>query len=429
MKKKFNLKNIRGNLRVPGDKSISHRAVMLSSISKGIAQIDNLLESEDVLSTINIFKECGIEISKAGKTYYINGKGLYGLKEPENILNVNNSGTTIRIVSGILGAQGFISVLTGDNSIRHRPMKRIITPLSKMGIKIYGRKNNNYPPLTIIGNKNIKAIKYKSPVASAQVKSAILFAGLYASGKVIVEEPFKSRDHTEMMFDYFNIPIKIKDNKIILNNRRREIISKNIYVPGDISSAAYFIVAGLLGGNDRIRINDVGLNLTRRQIINVLRRMGANIFITNVRIKNNEQIGDIVVRKSKLKATEIFPEEIPKLIDDIPILSIAAASAEGITRIRGARELRVKESDRIKSIVYNLKNLGVEVKEYEDGFDIKGVKKLKSNKMIKTFNDHRIAMSFIIASILTDKGLILDRVDSIKTSYPGFLSDIRKVSN
>ncbi len=426
MNNKFNLKKINGSIKVPGDKSISHRAVMLSSIAAGVSKIYNLLESDDVLSTINIFRRCGVKIEKANTAYYVYGNGLFGLTEPNDVLSVNNSGTSIRILSGIFAAQKFMSVFTGDKSILKRPMRRIIIPLSKMGAVIYGKNQNQYPPLVILGNNKLKGIKYKSPISSAQVKSAVLFAGLYAKGKVVVEEPFKSRDHTEMMFDYFNIPVRVKKNKIILNNKQREFKAKNIIVPGDISSASYFIVASLLKPGSVIRINNVGLNYTRRGIIDVLRRMGAKINIRNVRVKNNEQIGDIISQYSHLHAVDITPEEIPFIIDEIPVISIAAAAAEGTTVIKGAGELRVKESDRIKSIVLNLKKLGVPVKEFNDGFAVTGVKKIKSNKIIMTYNDHRIAMSFIIASLLSDKGLFIDSLDSIKTSYPGFLSDIKK---
>ncbi len=425
---KFNLKKISGVVKVPGDKSISHRAVMLASISKGVSRIYNLLESDDVLSTVDMFRKLGVKIEKVNKTYYVYGAGLFGLKEPDDVLNVNNSGTTIRIGSGILAAQNFVSVLTGDSSILKRPMGRIVKPLRKMGAILYGKNNNTLPPLVIVGSSNIKGIKYKSSVASAQVKSAVLFAGLYSKSKVVYIEPSKSRDHTEMMFDYFNIPIKICGNKIVLKNKQKEIHAKDITVPGDISSAAYFIVAALLKPGNKVRIPGVGLNITRRAIIDVLRRMNANIEIKNVRIKNNEQIGDVVVSYSPLKGTVVKAEEIPFIIDEIPVLSIAAMAADGITVIRNAKELRVKESDRINAIVVNLQKLGVPVKEFDDGFVITGVKKIKSNKVINTFNDHRIAMSFIISSLLSDRGVVIDSLDSIKTSYPGFLTDIRRVS-
>ncbi len=425
--KKILIKNLNGTLRLPGDKSISHRAIIIGSLAKGITRIKNLLESEDVLRTIDIMRQLGIKIQKAADTYYVYGKGLLGLKEPDDILYAGNSGTTIRLISGILAAQPFYSVITGDTSLKSRPMKRIIEPLTKMGAKIFGRNNNQNPPITIVGTHKIKGITYKLKMASAQVKSSILLAGLYAKSKVTIIEPVESRDHTERMFEYLRIPIKKENNKIILYNKAKEFKARNIYVPGDISSASYFIVGALLKEGNKIKLEKVGINPTRMGLINVLKRMGANIKIVNQKIVNNERVGNIIVEYSKLHSVKIMPYEIPFLIDEIPILAVASLKAEGKMIIRGAKELRYKESDRIKAIVTNLKSLGVNVKEYEDGFEMKVKKAIKDNVLIQTFNDHRIAMAFIVATLLTKKGLKFDNIDSIRISYPGFISALKKL--
>ncbi len=422
------IEELKGKVKVPGDKSISHRAVLLGAICNGNMRIENLLESEDVKATLRLIKALGIEYEKVGKAYYIKGKGLNGLKEPENVIDAGNSGTTIRIGSGVLAAQPFFSVITGDSSLIKRPMKRIIIPLSKMGATIRGRENNSYPPLAILGAKKIKGIKYKLPVPSAQVKSSILFAGLFARQKTIIIEPVKSRNHTELMFQYLGINLDLEKDKIILNNKRKEIKPKEIYVPGDFSSASFFIAGALLKEGSKITIPDVGLNPTRTGLLKVLERMGAKIIIKNKRILNNEPVGTIIVEYSKLKGTEVKPEEIPLMIDEIPVLSVIAIKAEGKTIIRGAEELKYKESNRLKAIVENLTHLGVEVKELKDGLEISYTKKIKENANLKSYNDHRIAMAFLIASILTRRGVKIDSIDSIKISYPGFISDLKKVT-
>ncbi len=424
---RFSVKRISGRIKVPGDKSISHRAVILGSIAKGTTRIKNLLESEDVLHTVGIFRALGVKIEKISGTYYIQGKGLYGLSEPDNILDAGNSGTTIRLVSGILSAQPFLSIITGDDSLKNRPMRRIIEPLSKMGAKIFGRDNNRYPPLVILGNKRIRGIKYRLPVASAQVKSSILFAGLYSKSRVIIIEPEISRDHTEKMFEYLKIPIEKKSDRIILNNKGKDFSAKDISVPGDISSASYFIAAALLKNGNKVTIENVGINPTRMGFVNILKKMGANIRINNQKLVNNERVGDITAEYSELKSIEIGATDVPLLIDEIPLLAIVSLIAKGETVIRGAEELRHKESDRIHSIVHNLKKLGVKIEEFKDGFKIKPVKKLKENVIINSFNDHRIVMSFIIASILFKKGIRIDNIDAISISYPSFLKDLKKV--
>ncbi len=424
----FSIKRFKGNIIVPGDKSISHRSIMLSSLATNTIQIRNLLEGEDVLHTINLFRSCGITINKIDKNYYVEGQGLWGLKEPATVLDVGNSGTTLRLTSGILGAQNFYSVLTGDTSICQRPMRRIISPLTHMNVKIFGRAHNQYPPIAILPSKKIKGITYPLPLPSAQVKSAILFAGLYARNQIIIIENVKTRDHTERLFEYFDIPIQHAGQKIILNNKMNNFKGKDIFIPGDFSSAAFFIVGACITPDSKIVIQDVGLNPTRTGLLNVLKRMGAKITLSNIRKKNNEEIGTITALYSNLQGIEINPEEIPLLIDEIPILSIAALHAKGFTILKGAKELRVKESDRIKSITDNLKLLGAKVKELEDGFIINGQSHLNEKKVIDTHNDHRMAMSFIIASSLLKKGILLNEIDSIKTSFPNFIKLINKVN-
>lgn len=425
---KFSFKSINGSITVPGDKSISHRAVFLASLSEKPITIEGLQESQAVKCSIDIMKQCAVPIYKKNNKYYIEGKGLFGLKEPTQILDAGNSGTTIRIVSGILGAQNFYSVITGDYSLIERPMGRIIKPLHKMGINIYGKNNNRFAPLTILPANKIKGITYKMPLPSAQVKSAILFAGLYSKKEVIINEPISTQNHTERMFSFFNIPLEIKKNRIILNNQAQSIKGKNITIPGDFSSAAYYIVAALITPNSKVLIKNVGLNQTRIGLIKVLQRMGGRIEIKNTRIKNNEPIGDVTAYSSRLIGTEIKDDEIPFLINEIPILSIAAVAAQGRTTITGAHELRIKESDRIEAITSNLKLLGVDVKEFEDGFVIKGTDDLNAQKPLKSYNDHRIVMSLIVASGLIKNRIIIDNTDSLKTSYPNFINDFTRIS-
>jgi 3-phosphoshikimate 1-carboxyvinyltransferase len=415
---------LKGEIEVPGDKSVSHRAVMLSSLSNGKNIINNFLPSEDCLRTVECFRAMGIQIdiSSDKKTLTVLGKGLSGLKEPKDILYVGNSGTTIRLMLGILAGQHFQTMITGDETIKRRPMKRVVDPLRRMGAVITGKEDGNFAPLEIKGG-SLSAIEYSLPMASAQVKSAIMLAALFAKGTTKIIEPLPSRDHTERMFEYFGIPFTKSNNLIIVGAGRdlplHNFVATNIDVPGDISSAAFFIVAGIIAPDSRIIIKNVGLNPTRTGIIDVLRAMGAKIEIQNEKVLSGESRGDILVRTSKLKGITIEGEIIPRLIDEIPAIAIAASQAEGLTIIKDAKELRVKESDRIATICGMLKKMGAKAKETPDGMIIEGPCKLKGAE-IESCGDHRIAMSAAIAGLIATDEMVIENSECIETSFPGF---------
>ena len=418
---------LKGILRVPSDKSISHRSIMLSSLNRGTVVVKNFLRSEDCLNTLKAFLELGVNIEDKQKKIVIRGKGKHSLKEPFNVIDLGNSGTSIRLISGILSGQPFYSVLTGDQYLRRRPMDRIAIPLRMMGAEIYGREVGKYPPLTIIGKEELKGIDYKSPKASAQVKSAILLAGLFTDEPVSVTEPAKSRDHTERMLRAFGVDLEMEGLTVSLGKNRELEADLEIDVPADISSAAFFMVGAAITPESEILLKDVILNQTRTGILDVMERMGAEIKIENVRSVSGEEVGDIIVSySSDLKATEIRGEEIPKLIDEIPIIALLATQAEGETIIRDAQELRVKESDRIKSTVENLRTIGAEVEELPDGMIIRGKTPLKGGR-IKSYGDHRIAMTFTVASLITEGAIEIDDVECIKTSYPKFFEDLEQL--
>lgn len=414
---------IKGRLRVPGDKSISHRAVMFGSIAKGTTNIKGFLTGADCISTISIFKKMGIDIELDNTFVKVHGKGLYGLNCPHEILDCGNSGTTTRLVSGILSAQNFTSVLTGDKSIQKRPMNRIITPLSMMGADI--KSNDGFAPLTIKGSK-LHGIEYNSPVASAQVKSAILLAGLYASSPTTVTEPAKSRDHTELMLKKFGANLTSTKTSVTINPCS-ELFANDIDVPSDISSAAFFMAAAILVPNSELILENVGINPTRDGIIRVLKDMGANIEIIN-RTDSFEPVADIKVAYSKLNATCIGGDIIPTLIDELPLLAALASLAEGTTVIKDAEELKVKESNRIRVMCEELSKLGVDVVETEDGMEIKGADKLKGNVTISTHDDHRIAMTFAVLNLVSDGEIKLDNKNCVEISYPEFFNDLNKVN-
>lgn len=420
-------KFLRGEIDIPGDKSITHRAIIFASLSEGKCFIDNMGLGQDNKSTINVFRNLGVKINKIMNKCYVSGVGLLGLKEPDNILDAGNSGTTIRIVSGILSAQKFFSVITGDRYLVRRPMKRIIEPLSMMGAKIFGRDNNSFPPLAITGN-NLKGINYSLKIASAQVKSAILMAGMYADGETVVVEPSKSRDHTERLMKYLGIPIEIIDRTIKISCVDK-IPPFKLNVPGDISSASFFIVAGTILKDSLIVIKNVSLNETRIGIIDVLLEMGADIKIENKRNECGEPVGDIVIKGvNTLKPFEIKGDVIPRVIDEIPVLAVAGAFADGTSVINDAEELRVKESDRIKSMVEGLRNLGVHVEEFPSGMIIHGKREFKFGK-VKTYGDHRIAMAFYVFGICSNYGLELDDISSVKISFPNFFEKMENLIN
>ncbi|OMH41266.1 3-phosphoshikimate 1-carboxyvinyltransferase [Desulfurobacterium indicum] len=416
--------SLKGTLRVPSDKSISHRSIMLGSINDGEVVVKNFLRSEDCLNTLKAFKALGVNIEDNETLIKIHGKGKF-LKEPFDVLDVGNSGTSIRLISGILAGQPFYSVLTGDRYLRKRPMDRIAIPLRMMGATILGRENGKYPPLTIIGKNPLNGIDYKSPKASAQVKSCILLAGLFTDEEVKVTEPARSRDHTERMLKAFGVDVEVDGLTVSLGKNRVLKADMEIDVPADISSAAFFMVAAAIVPGSEIILEDVILNPTRTGILDVMEKMGVNFEIINKRVVSGEEVGNIKVSySSELKAISISGDIIPRLIDEIPIISILATQAEGKTVIRNAAELRVKESDRIKSIVSNLKNLGINVEEFEDGFMIQGKSKIAGGE-VSGFGDHRIAMSFLIASLISEDTIYIDDIDCIATSYPNFLSDLK----
>ena len=417
---------LKGSFELIGDKSISHRAVMFSSISKGHNKISNFLMGEDCLSTISCFRKMGVDIQIDGKDVYVKGNGLYGLKRPKEILDVGNSGTTIRLMMGILAGNKFDATLIGDNSIAKRPMKRVTDPLRLMGCNIEGKDDANYTPIKIYGG-DLKAIDYHMPVASAQVKSALILASLYANDTSFIYEKVKSRNHTEIMLKSFGADINVENLKISVNPVN-ELFSQDIYVPGDISSAAFIIVSALITKGSEVIIKNVGLNKTRTGIIDVVKNMNGNIEIINERLVGGELVGDLLVRYTKdLCATTIDKDIIPRLIDEIPVIAVLATQAEGTTIIKDAQELKVKESNRIKSMVENLKILGADIEELEDGMIIKGKSKLNGGK-IKTFKDHRIAMAFSTLNLISAEKIKLDDEDCINVSFPGYFDLIKSLT-
>lgn len=413
---------LKGTVSVPGDKSISHRGIMFGSIADGTTEIHNFLPGADCLATIRCFRTLGIEIEQEGSTVIVHGKGLHGLSAPSHILDVGNSGTTTRLLSGILAGQPFESKLSGDESLNSRPMKRIIDPLTQMGADISSILHNGCAPLYIAPSR-LHGIHYDSPVASAQVKSCILLAGLYANGETSVTEPGLSRNHTELMLKEFGADIRsVHDldcsRTTAIIQPGRELHGQKLTVPGDISSAAYFIAAGLIVPDSEIRITNVGINPTRAGILKVCEDMGARIELSNERTEGGEKIADITVRTSRLHGTVIEGDIIPALIDEIPVIAVMAAVAEGTTVIRDAAELKVKETDRIETVTDNLKAMGCDVTPTEDGMIINGGK-LKGAS-IHTLLDHRIAMAFSIAALAAEgRTRILDS-KCVDVSYPAF---------
>lgn len=427
----------KGEISVPADKSISHRAIMLGALANGETVIHNFLNSADCIATANCFKMMGIEIEHIPGTsgiepkIVINGKGLNGLSEPNRILDVGNSGTTIRLLSGILAGQNFESEITGDLSIQKRPMGRIVKPLSMMGAEINGNNTNNeiYPPLEIIGRK-LHSLEYKLPIASAQVKSCILLAGLYADGVTTIIEQIPSRDHTERMLAYFGANLTRFGSNISLKSGI-QFEGREVFVPADISSAAYFMVAGVLIPNSDILIRNVGVNPTRDGIFEVLHRMGAGFRIKDEEVISGEPRANIELKNDRtannnLKGIEIGGELIPRIIDEIPIIAILATQAQGLTVIKNAKELRVKESDRIKTISSELRKMGAKIEEQEDGMIIYGPTKLKGT-VVQSYKDHRIAMSMAIAGLVADGETTIEDVDCIDTSFPGFESKLKSL--
>ena len=412
--------NLKGTLTVPGDKSISHRAVMFGSLARGTTRISHFLEGADCLSTISCFRKMGIEIDRNKDEILVHGRGLHGLTAPTEILDVGNSGTTTRLISGILAGQTFTSELDGDDSIRTRPMKRIMTPLVSMGADITSRLDNGCAPLIIHG-RPLHAAHYDSPVASAQVKSCVLLAGMYADGITSVTEPFLSRNHTEIMLNYFGAEITSEGTTASI--RPEPVLEgRDIQVPGDISSAAYFFAAGLLTPGSEILLKNVGINPTRAGILKVCMDMGADITLLNESTEG-EPTADLLIRTSSLKGTTIEGSIIPTLIDEIPMLAVMAAFAEGTTIIRDAQELKVKESDRIAVMVDNLRRMGADIEGTDDGMIIHGGRPLHG-AVIDSHLDHRIAMSFAVAGTICDGTVEILNGECVNISYPEFYHDL-----
>lgn len=414
------IKKAVGQIKVPGDKSISHRAVMLGSLANGVTEISGFLKGADCLSTIDCFRKMGIDIDINGENVTVHGNGLRGLKKPDEMLYTGNSGTTTRLLCGILAGQNFDTSITGDASIQKRPMGRVVQPLSMMGAKI----ENEYCPLYITGTK-LHGIDYKMPVASAQVKTAIILAGLYADGETVIYEIEKSRDHTELMLSAMGADLTV-DNLDITVKPTNDLTAFNVDVPGDISSAAFFLVLGAIMPNSQITVTNVGINPTRTGIIDVLKDMGADITLENVHTSAGETVADITVRSSSLKGTTVGGDIIPRLIDELPIIAVAAVFANGQTVIKDAQELKVKETNRIRAVVDEFNKCGIDITETDDGMIINGGKSIHGADF-KTYGDHRMAMSLTVLAQLADGESTLDDSDCACVSYPTFFDDFYKL--
>lgn len=413
-----------GDVTIPGDKSISHRAIMFGSLAKGTTKITNFLLGEDCLSTIACFRKLGVQIEVSEDEVVVYGKGIEGLKEAHEVLDVGNSGTTARLMMGILSGLPFHSVIIGDESIGKRPMKRVTKPLKMMGTSIDGREDATYTPISIRGG-SLNSISYASPVSSAQVKSSILLAGLFAKGTTTVTEPEKSRDHTERMLNAFGCELVVDGNKVSINGNQ-ELTATDVIVPGDISSAAFFLVAGSIVPNSEILLKNVGINPTRTGILTVLERMGANITLEDEKVVNGEPIANIRVKSSNLKSTVIGGSEIPTCIDELPILALAAALADGETIIKDAEELRVKETDRIQTVVTELTNLGVSIEATKDGMIIQGNSSLIGAN-VNSHGDHRMGMMLSIAALLAKGDTIIENTECIAVSFPNFKEQLNEL--
>ena len=409
---------LKGSIKVPGDKSISHRSIMLGSIANGVTNVSGFLEGEDTLATLNAFKDMGVKIEREGSNVVINGVGMNGLRPSLKPLNLGNSGTSIRLMTGLLSAQSFDSMLCGDESLSKRPMARIIDPLREMGAII--KSSDSMPPLSISGNQKLSALKYTLPVASAQIKSCLLLAGLYADGETCITENETTRDHTERMLKGFGYQVTSSSGKVSLTGGG-QLQACDIEVPSDISSAAFFIVAASIAKNADITLEAVNINPTRTGVIEILKLMGANIELNNQREEAGELVSDIRVCSSSLKGITIPEELVPLAIDEFPAIFIAASCAHGETLLTGARELRVKESDRIQVMSDGLSSLGIDNKVLEDGIRIKGGEFQKQTSIVKSHHDHRISMAFAVASVRSNFEIDIEGVENVKTSFPNFV--------
>jgi 3-phosphoshikimate 1-carboxyvinyltransferase len=417
------INRIEGEINPPADKSITHRAIIIGALAKKGLRINRALISGDTLSTVDCFRKLSKEITIKGNEIYVS-PGL--LKEPLDILNCQNSGTTARLLAGLLAAQPFFSVIDGDSSLRQRPMKRIVEPLSLMGARIFGRQEGSFLPLSIKGGE-LQAIDYELPVASAQVKSAILLAGLFARGQTTVREKIKTRDHLERMLQYFGQEISLEEKAVKIRGKN-EIEGGEVAVPGDISSAAFLITAAVLIPRSRLIVRQVNFNPTRTGFIKKLVQMGARLSVLNLREEYNEEVADLEVRSSELKAVGITAEEVPSLVDEIPLIALLATQAEGVTRIRGAKELRYKECDRLHALYLNLRRMGARIEEQEDGLIIEGPTRLKGAEG-QSFNDHRLAMTLVIAALIAEGETSVDNLDCIQISYPEFWQHLKAISH
>ncbi len=408
---------LKGEILVPGDKSISHRAIMFSSLAEGTSRVRGLLRGEDCLATLAAFQQMGVRVEDKGHELLIHGRGLHGLQEPEDVVDCGNSGTTMRLMSGILAAQPFFSVLSGDKYLRRRPMARIIKPLTSMGANISGRQQNTKAPLAIQGGQ-LRAGEYHSPVASAQVKSAVLLAGMQVEGETRIFEPHLSRDHSERMLRYFGVAVQQLPGGAQVTGPVN-LQGREVEVPGDISSAAFFLVAALITPGSELLLKNVGVNPTRSGIIDILRQMGGHIDLLNQRELSGEPVADLLVRHSLLRGIKIGGELVPRAIDEFPVVCVAAVFAEGETLIRDARELRVKETDRIAAVCETLGKIGGQVEALDDGIRITGTGHLQGGR-VNSFGDHRIAMSMAIASLAAENDVTIEDTACTETSFPGF---------
>ena len=423
-------RSLAGEVSPPGDKSISHRAVILNGIAEGEARLTNFSPGGDCLSTVGCMKALGVEVAAdftgTAPTLTIHGVDKRGLREAEDVLDAGNSGTTMRLLAGLLAAQPFLSIITGDQSLRSRPMDRIVRPLRLMGASIWGRGGDSLAPLAIKGQR-LHGIDYTLPVASAQVKSALLLAGLFAEGSTSLEELAPSRDHTERMLRQMGAGLHQEARHMRVSPLTSPLKALDMRIPGDISSAAYWLVAGAIHPDARIRIRDVGLNPTRSGIIDVLQAMGASIKIESQRVEGGEPVADLEIVSSSLRATEVSGEMVPRVIDEIPLIAVAASMAAGTTVIRDAAELRVKESDRISTTAEELSKMGARIEPLPDGMVVRGVGRLVGASC-HSHNDHRLAMTIAVAALVARGDTVIDSAEAVDISYPAFWSDLKRLS-
>ncbi|MEW9111345.1 MAG: 3-phosphoshikimate 1-carboxyvinyltransferase [Cytobacillus gottheilii] len=424
MKLVHDIPGLKGNVQVPGDKSISHRSIMFGAIATGETKVTNFLQGDDCLSTISCFRKLGVQIDLQEDQVVIKGSGLAGLKEPEDILHVGNSGTTIRLMMGILAGRDFHSVLIGDESIAKRPMTRVTKPLQQFGASIQGRKNAEFTPISLKGGP-LQGTTYEMPIASAQVKSALLFAGLQAEGTTTIIEQARTRDHTEKMIKAFGGKVEVDGLKVSVQGGQ-ELKGTTVHVPGDISSAAFFLAAGAIVPNSKITLKNVGLNPTRTGMIDVLSAMGANLQVAPYENGQAEPAGDLTIQTSALKGTVIDGELIPRLIDEIPIIALLASQAEGQTIIKDAEELKVKETNRIDTVVNELHKLGVKITATDDGMVIDGKSAISGGK-VSSHGDHRIGMMLAIAAAISKEEIHLEEAEAISVSYPNFFEHLHSL--